>query len=317
MCESPVVWRRAGTQLPPFLKTTKSGLAGTRHSGFVLPQPPILVSGSGPAEIAVATFEGGALYLDLAGHKVTRVYPRGTVINSDQIDLRKRFEAHTNAPKAEYAADGTSHIEDYIHGNHLHDLSPEAQLTAIRSLLADHERLVGAEGADDASDTMRNSLAVSLQHELPTELRPRVQDAMELLPIIRVPWIPSAKEANLKNLIVRKDLSVSPIDLGDLELLPSIWYPLGIISDAGDPTISAFLKGDLDAQFLALVGGDSHDAIHARSHWREELIIARMVYAAAFDAADAANPPGGEHAFMVGIRRRWSSIRPWLGEGSK
>lgn len=305
---TPVLWRRVGAQLPDFLRSTKGEEPGS--SGFRT-RMPILVRGAGGADLVVATFEGGAVYLNRVDHQVTRVYPEGVRADPQHVELRRRFEQHTRAPRASYAPDGGSHVEDYVEGRHLSELPGLAQVDAVGNLLDDYARLTQAEGVSDASAEMLTAVEAGQRLPLPSRLAELASGAARLLPEIRIPWVPSAREANLKNLVVRDDLGVAPIDLGDLTLLPSIWYPLGIIGEAGGEVMAHLRQGSFDDQVAALLGDRALLRHRRDSAWRDQLLAARLIYAAWWDVRAAADSPNSRDLESE-IRRRWAALEPQL-----
>lgn len=305
---TPVLWRRVGVQLPDFLRSTKGKEPG---SPVFRTRIPILVRGAGGADLVVATFEGGAVYLNRADRQVTRVYPEGVRADPQHVELRRRFEQHTRAPRASYAPDGCSHVEEYVEGRHLNEMPDFAQVGAVGNLLDDYVRLTQAEGQLDSSAEMLTAIEAGRQLSLPSRLAELASGASELLTAIRIPWVPSAREANLKNLVVLDDLGVAPIDLGDLTLLPSIWYPLGIVGEAGGEVMAQFRQGIFDGQVAALLGDRAALRLGRHDEWRDQLLVARLIYAAWWDARASAGSPNSRDLESE-IRRRWAALEPQL-----
>lgn len=306
LAESPVVWRRMGVVLPDFLRSTKA----PAKQGW---GPAMLwVRGRGSCDVAVATFEGGGVYLDLSHRLVTRTYPTGHEPDQQHIDLRERFERQVAAPRARYADDRASHVEEYVVGQHLSQLSLDDQLRVLAGLMADYGRLVRTEGERDASADMAVTIGRALDLNLPATLQKWVQGARDVVSEMELPWVPSAREANLKNLIVRDDLRASPIDLGDLMLLPALWYPLGIITEAGAEVVGSYRAGVLDEPVFGLLGASPDCALSRRPHWREELLVARMIYVSAQGTGGPAGTQATSEEMRADIERRWEQLRRLL-----
>lgn len=305
--EGPRLWRHIDAPLPSFLRVTKARSAGARRS---LPLP-IYVPGIGSATLAVQTFEGGGVYLDLENQLVTRTYPPEAPASREQMLLRRRFERHTDAPPGTLADDGLSHTEPYIEGMHLGQLPAREQEAAVRRLFNDYARVVSFEGSGDAAGALQESVTASLRLELPDQLEQGARAALEWLGDWTIPWIPSAREANLKNLIVRSDGRVSPIDLGDLAILPSIRYPIGILCEAPRAISRGFLEGSFDDEISGLLSGGGVDGVPEHPTWRQELLMVRLLHVAVCDVRRSAEIPE-DSALRAEIQRRWQAVAPLL-----
>lgn len=306
--DGPTLWRHSAASVPTFLAATKAG----RKPRVRRPRPlPIFVAGTGSATLAVKTFEGGGVYLDLENQTVTRTYPATSPVTEQHIRLRQRFERHTDAPPGRFADDGLSHTEPYVEGRHLEQLPASLQEEAVRRLFRDYARLVAAEGAGDATGSMQASIRECLQLELPAALANRARGAVQWLEQVEIPLIPSAREANLKNLIVASDHRVSPIDLGDLAVLPSIWYPIGIVCEAPHAISQLLLAGGLDSEISSLLAPNGLGTSFERPQWRKELLTARMLHVAVCDAR-ASSGDGGQNALATEVLRRWKATAPLL-----
>lgn len=257
------VWRHWRAALPPHLRQSKLGarsgtpralLAAAAHR--LLP-PLVLRVGRGRGgifSIVVSADDGGLVLLAPAEGQVARTYGSRRV-DDDYVDLRRRFETHVATPRFEVRDGGRLLVEEFVHGRHFLDLEPDHQLGVVRDLLRRYAVLGTHEGEGDSRVRVATTLAAVSRGSPPGEVA-------ELLATPRIeawsrawPLVPSATDANVKNLIVRPDRTPVLIDLGNIRLDPVFYYPVGVVVMARGHVLDRFLAGDLDDELHALVPG--------------------------------------------------------------
>ena len=312
----PQFWRRVGAPpTPSHVSRTKGSringmsggraitmlrsLAGLRHSF-------IIARGSGTAELAIAAFDGGMVLIAPREGVVRRTY--GTTIADEQyLAWREAFVRHVAAPQFRVADDGRTIVEEFVAGEYLLDLAVQDRVEVIRRLLRAYASLTRAEAVSAPVARHADALASAVRRSAPTALRD-MWEATDTRWLQRADtiWVPSAYEANAKNLVVRQDGSPSPIDLGDLRPEPFFSYPIGVMVSAGAAVGKDFLEGGLDTEVDELFAS-------AGVRWertidqRRGLLLVRMVHAALCDDAS------GAETLESSLSRRWTEMQFLLG----
>lgn len=311
---SETLWARRGAHLPDHLLRTKGGRssisarASTLYLQFRLMAGAFVVLGSRrgrTAELVVASFDGGIVVLDHAGSRVFRTYGTGRMSAADEC-RRRQFTDHVSAPQFWFREDGAVVEEELIEGAYLGDVSHEQRAGLITILVEQFTALVAACGSEAPSLTDRDLHVLLSQVDVPPGFARAWEDSVTEWFSSETPWIPSPREANAKNIVMRSDGRPAPIDLGDLQVDPYFVYPVGILIAAGSEAMRRFLVGDEDYSFATLfaVADQSWDGTPSE---RRGLLLTRIVYAAHKDSL--AEGHVDRAVFTASLRRRWEEVR--------
>lgn len=311
---SETLWARRGARVPIHLFRTKGG----GHPGATRASLPYRVlrtaAGTyavpGPqrgrtAELVVAAYDGGVVVLDVAAQLTYRTYGNGPMTPEDE-QRRRRFTEHVSAPRFRQIDGGTVVEEELVDGAHLEDLTVAEREAVIRTLVEQFAALTSSAGTETPAVTIRDLEDALRRIDVP----PALAHAWETVPrrwlTPGTPWVPTPREANAKNIVVRPDGKPAPIDLGDLEIGPFFDYPVGILLAAGDAMVRRFLAGEADCAMgrLFAAAGQSWGGT---AQERISVLVLRIVHAAHRDArAGRGTDPA---VFAASLQRRWDDLR--------
>lgn len=311
---SETVWARCGAHVPVHLLRTK---VGTRSRGERTSVPyrtfravagvfAVLGSRRGrTAELVVSAFDGGIVVLDEVGGRVYRMYGAGRMTPEDEY-RRRRFTDHVSAPRFRMRDDGMVIEEELVEGSYLDDLALDERAALIGVLVEQFAALTRSYGSDTPSVIDRDLEGLLRQ----VDVSPALARAWERSSIrwlsFGTPWIPTPREANAKNIVVRQDGRPAPIDLGDLQVDPFFVYPVGILIAAGSEIIRGFLSGEANYSFEVLFAA-AGQSWSGTGEERRGLLLARIVYAAHKDSLVEGNPD--RVIFAASLHRRWEDVR--------
>lgn len=312
LLRSETLWARHGAEIPPHLQRTKGAQGGTGGAGptaalMRLCAGAFVVTGPGgrrTAELVVASFDDGVVVLDGLRHRVLRTYGSGRMAREDQR-RRRTFTDYVSAPEFTVLDDGAVVEEELVEGRHLMDASVADRERVVETLVGQYIALTrgAGEGGYGVTSGELDELVVS---SAPAGFVAQWRQSYTAWMTESTPWVPSAIEANAKNLIVRPDGRPAPIDLGDLRLDPYFVYPLGILIAAGPEVMERFLGGMTDLALGSLVAA-AGESWSGTAEQRRGLLLTRAAYAAMRDA----RLRGGcdREIFTSSIERRWDELR--------
>lgn len=319
---SDVLWARRGAGIPVHLRRTKGGsppgtarvsrpyrllclIAGT----FLVLDPRM----RGTADLVVASFDGGVVVLDQPRGRVHRSYGTGRLTPAE-VQRRQVFTQHVSAPQFWVLEGGAAVEEELVDGAHLGDLTAQERGEVVTTLVEQFAALTAAHTGEPAPLTDRDLEQLLQDAQVPSGFAHAWANAeTEWFPP-SAPWIPSPREANAKNLVVRPDGRPAPIDLGDLQVDPCFIYPVGILIATGDETMRRFLSGAADYSIPLLVATAGRRWSGTPSQ-RRGLLLARIVYAAFKDASvDGVSDRG---VFEASLSRRWDEVRAVFAESAE
>ncbi|MGO2559575.1 hypothetical protein [Brachybacterium sp.] len=257
------------------------------------------------AELVVVSFDGGIVVLDQAGGKVHRTYGTGPLSPADE-DRRRQFIEHVSAPQFRFHREGAVIEEELVDGDYLGDLAHGERAELITTLVEQFATLTAAYSSDAPSVTDRDLEAVLQEVDVPLGFARAWGRSSTHWFSARTPWIPTPREANAKNIVVRPDGRPAPIDLGDLQVDPYFIYPVGILIAAGDTVMRRFLSGELDSSFVPLFEAAGR-SWRGTPEERQGLLLARIVYAAHKDSLVQGN--ADRAIFSASLLRRWEEVR--------
>jgi len=311
---SETLWARRGAHLPEHLLRTKAG-SSLRCEGesvpyrvFRLLAGVFVVSGSRrgrTADIVVASFDGGIVVLDQVGGRVYRTYGPGRVTRADER-RRRIFTDHVSAPQFWLRDGGAVVEEELIEGQYLGDMRCEERAELVTTLVEQFAALTAAYGSDTPSVTDRDLETLLHQVDVPASFAHAWESSSTDWFSVETPWIPTPREANAKNLVVRPDGRPAPIDLGDLQVDPYFIYPVGILIAAGNDGIRRFLAGGADYSFATLFEA-ADQCWGGTPDERRGLLLARIVYSAHKDSLVKGRVD--QRVFAASLHRRWDEVR--------
>lgn len=311
------VWRHWRAHLPLHLRQSKIGkraytprTAVAKAIQQIVPPLAFRVRQDlgGSFSIAVSADDGGLVLLAPEKGLVARTYGSGQG-DGAYIDLRRRYEKYVATPRFEVTAGSRLIIEEFVHGQHFLELGPDARLSVVRHLFRRYALLSKHEGEGDSANRVRTALAAVSQGHPPAEIA-----ACLATPLLEVwsrawPLVPSATDANVKNLIVRPDQTPVIIDLGNLRLDPVFYYPVGVVVLAREHVLDRFLAGDLDQELHALF--PENMAQHEFDQESRRSLLALRIAILSYRRATAAGA-FDQALFDDTLTRRWSAL--WSGE---
>ncbi|MGC5616759.1 hypothetical protein [Georgenia sp. Z1491] len=310
------IWRHWRAVLPRHLRQSKlDARSGTPRALIVnaahrLLPPLVLRVGRGRGgsfSIVVSADDGGLVLLAPEHGRVARTYGSRR-IDDDYVSLRRRFETHVVTPAFEVRDGGRLLVEEFVHGDHFLDLEPDHQLGVVRDLVRRYAELGTHEGEGDSRDPVATTRAAVARGSPPGEVA-------ELLSSSRIeawsrawPLVPSATDANVKNLIIRSDRTPVLIDLGRIRLDPVFYYPVGVVVMARGHVLDRFLAGDLDDDLHALAPGGT-----AQNRLDDEIRRSLLALRVAMVSYRRASTSGtfDRAAFDDILAYRWSAL--WSG----
>ncbi|MDN5894398.1 MAG: hypothetical protein L0H93_10270 [Nocardioides sp.] len=311
---SETLWARRGARIPVHLLRTKGG-SPSGSAEVSMPYRLLrLVAGTFPvlgarrgrtAELVVVSFDGGIVVLDQAGGKVHRTYGTGPLTPADE-DRRRQFIEHVSAPQFRFHSDGAVIEEELVEGDYLGDLAHEERVGLITTLVEQCATLTAAYSSDAPSVTDRDLEALLHEVDVPPGFARAWGRSSTQWFSPRTPWIPTPREANAKNIVVRPDGRPAPIDLGDLQVDPYFIYPVGILIAAGSTVMRRFLSGDLDRSFALLLAAAGH-SWGGTPQERRGLLLARIAYAGHKDSL--VEGVVDRTIFSASLLRRWEEVR--------
>lgn len=311
---SETLWVRWGAHAPVHLLRTKGGSplgsaeVSTPYTALRRVAGAFLVLGSGrgrTAELVVVSFDGGIVVLDREHGKVHRTYGSGPLTIAEE-SRRRVFTDHVSAPRFWVRNEGTVVEEELVEGAYLGDLAHDERAELITTLVEQFAALTAACISDLPSVEDRDIEILLRSVDVPPGFARDWEQSSTHWFSARTPWIPTPREANAKNLVVRQEGRPAPIDLGDLQVDPYFIYPVGILIAAGDEIMRRFLSGEASFSFPVLFAAAGHrwSATHSE---RKGLVLARIAYAAHKDSCVGGIADRDE--FEVSLRRRWDEVR--------
>lgn len=135
-----------------------------------------------------------------------------------------------------------------MQGDHVLDLLPGERLEVTRELFGHYADLVRHEGEGSCEERVSALVAALAAAVVPDVMR-ELLDPVPLVELSRT-WqlVPSATDANPKNLLVVDRRTPVAIDLGDLRLDPFFSFPVGFVELVRGDVLDAYLAGALDEQ---------------------------------------------------------------------
>lgn len=311
---SETVWARWGAHVPVHLLRTKVGIR-SRAERTSIPYRvfravagvfAVLGSRRGrTAELVVAAFDGGIVVLDELGGRVYRTYGAGRMTPEDE-HRRRRFTDHVSAPHFRIRNDGMVIEEELIEGSYLDDMALDGRAALIGVLVEQFAALTSSYGGENPSVTDRDLEALLHQVDVTPALARAWKRSSTRWLSSGTPWIPTPREANAKNIVVRPDGRPAPIDLGDLQVDPFFVYPVGILIAAGSEIMRRFLSGEADYSFEVLFAA-AGQSWGGTADERRGLLLARIVYAAHKDSLVEGD--SDRVIFAASLHRRWEEVR--------
>lgn len=311
---SETVWARWGAHIPVHLLRTKVGIRSRAEGSSIPYRVCRAVAGVfavlGPrrgrtADLVVAAFDGGIVVLDEVGERVYRTYGAGRIAPEDE-HRRRRFTDHVSAPHFRMREDGMVIEEELVEGSYLDDMAPDDRAALMVTLVEQFAALTSSYGSDLPSVTDRSLEALLHQVDVAPSLTRAWETSSTRWLSLGTPWIPTPREANAKNIVVRPDGRPAPIDLGDLQVDPFFVYPVGILIAAGNEVMRRFLCGEADYSFEVLFAA-AGQSWGGTTDERRGLLLARIVYAAHKDSLVEGNPD--RVIFAASLHRRWEEVR--------
>lgn len=311
---SETLWTRPGARIPAHLRRTKGG----GPSGTVRVSRPYrflrLVAGTflvlgcrrgRTADLVVASFDGGIVVLDRERKRIHRTYGTGRLTPAD-ARRRRVFTDYVSAPQFWLRDGGAAVEEELVDGAYLGDLTHDEREELVTTLVEQFAALTSAYTSDPAPITDRDLQSLLHEAQVPPEFARTWASSSTAWFRHRTPWVPSPREANAKNLVVRPDGRPAPIDLGDLQIDPYFSYPVGILIAGGGEVMRRFLSGAADFSFPALFEA-AEQRWGATPDERRGLLLARITYAAYRDSSVGGDVDHG--IFEDSLRRRWDEVR--------
>lgn len=311
---SESLWARRGAQVPVHLLRTKVGSPSravdplTPYLCFRLIAGAFVILGARrgrTADLVVVSFDGGIVVLDQVKERVYRTYGAGRLTLADQ-HRRRSFTDHVSAPEFCFRNGGAMVEEELIQGSYLGDVTYRERADLITTLVEQFAALTASYGSDPPSVTDRDLESLLHRVHVPPAFAYAWEKSSTSWFSPETPWIPTPREANAKNLVVRSDGRPAPIDLGDLQVDPYFVYPVGILIAAGSETMRLFLSGQVDYSFTVLFAAAGQIWDGTPDECRG-LILARIAYAAHKDSLIEGVVDHG--VFAASLRRRWEEVR--------
>jgi hypothetical protein len=311
---SETLWTRSGAEVPSHLARTKGGPSSKdapvsrmyrlfrRAAGMII----VIGSRRGRgADLVVASFDGGTVVLDRSAQRVYRTYGSGVLTPQDE-ERRRRFTEHVSAPSFRFLEGGAAVEEELVDGDHLGDLTAEERTALLTTLVEQFADLTSSytEATASVSDDDLDEL---LQYvEFPPGFAELWKESVTSWLSPDAPWVPTPREANAKNLVVRPDGRPAPIDLGDLQVDPYFVYPVGILIAAGQECVQAFLRGSEEYSMSELMASAGR-RWNSTEEERRGLLLTRIVYASHKDSLiDGAVD---RRLFEESLLKRWDEVR--------
>lgn len=318
---SEALWARRGAQLPVHLRRTKGGgspgtvLLSRRYRLLRMVAGTFLVLDPRPgrtAELVVVSFDGGIVVLDHARRRVHRTYGRGRLTPAE-MRRRRVFTHHVSAPQFWLRDGGAVVEEELVEGSYLEDLTHEERGEVVTTLVEQFAALTAGHTSEPATLTDRDLQKLLQEVPVPSEFVRAWESSTMAWLSPSTPWIPSPREANAKNLVVRPDGRPAPIDLGDLQVDPYFIYPVGILIAGGGDVMRRFLSGAAEFSFPLLfeAAGQRWGATPGE---RRGLLLSRIAYAAYKDGCLDGSVDRG--IFEASLHRRWDEIGDLIAESA-
>lgn len=257
------------------------------------------------AELVVAAFDGGIVVLDPRRKRVHRTYGTGRLTPAE-VRRRRVFTQYVSAPQFWLRDGGAAVEEELVDGAHLEDLTHEERSELVTRLVEQFAALTAAYDSDPVPVTDRDLQGLLEEIQVPPEFSRAWENASTAWLSPRTPWIPSPREANAKNLVVRPDGRPAPIDIGDLQVDPYFTYPVGMLIAGGEEIMRSFLSGAESFSFPVLFEAASQ-RWGGTSGERRGLLLARIAYAAYKDGC--VDGGGDRGVFEASLHRRWDEVR--------